>query len=169
MLERAAGFSPDDADRARRLMRAAEAALTAGDGRKAGELAAAAGRHTRDRAVLGRATVVAATVASWSGRIREAYRLWMEAADHYAAARPEATGAPLFRAVEHAWKSGDVAGAEAAAERAERLGLEHAPGSATWPWPPPDSTAPAPRPPPTRSRHCAACSTSTIATAPRSR
>ncbi|WP_199036441.1 helix-turn-helix transcriptional regulator [Glycomyces salinus] len=127
VLERAAGFSPDDADRARRLTRAAEAALTAGDGRKAGELAAAVALHARDRAVLGRATVVAATVATWSGRTREAYRLWMEAADHYAAARPEATGAPLFRAVEHAWKSGDVAGAEAAAERAERLGLEHAP------------------------------------------
>lgn len=127
MFERAATFSPDPDQTGRLLMRAAEAALTAGNGRKAAELAARVGAHTRDRAVLGKATVVAASVASLSGQSRRAFELWMDAADHYTAGRAEATGYPLFRAVEHAWQNGDLEGAAAAAESAERLGLDHAP------------------------------------------
>ncbi|WP_100445258.1 helix-turn-helix transcriptional regulator [Glycomyces xiaoerkulensis] len=127
IFERAASFSPEGSQKGRRLMRAAEAALTAGNGPKAAELAFQVGRFTGDRTVLGRAYTVAASVASWSGDGREAYRLWMEAADHFMAGRHEAAGYPLFRAVELAWQSGDFSRAEVAAEHAERLGLDHAP------------------------------------------
>lgn len=126
VFERAAAFTPGGDAKGRRLLLAAEAALLAGNGPKAGELAFQVGSHTRDRAVLARATTVGASVASWSGEIREAYRMWTEAADHYTASQPEAAGYPLFRAVELAWESGDFSRAEAVAGHAERLGIGHA-------------------------------------------
>ncbi|WP_460539901.1 helix-turn-helix transcriptional regulator [Glycomyces halotolerans] len=126
-FERAASLTPDGPDKGRRLLRGAEAALNAGNGPKATELAEAVGRYTNDRVILARATSVAAAVTSWGGQTREAYRLWMEAAHHYMAGKPEAAGYPLFRAVELAWQSGDFSRAEVAAEHAERLGIDHAP------------------------------------------
>lgn len=126
MFERAAALTPDGHERGRRLLLAAEAALLAGDGPKAAELARAAGRRVRDRSLSARATTVDASVAAWNGEAREGYRMWREAADHYTDAAPEAAGYPLFRAVELAWQSGDFARAEAAAEHAERLGIDHA-------------------------------------------
>ncbi|WP_026928678.1 helix-turn-helix transcriptional regulator [Glycomyces tenuis] len=127
IYERAAAFTPDGHEKGRRLVLAAEAAMLAGNGAKAAELCAQVGYWTRDRRLLARATTVGASVASWGGEVHEAYRLWMEAADHYQASRPEAAGYPLFRAVELAWQGGDFSRAEVTAEYAERLGLEHAP------------------------------------------
>ncbi|GAB3655269.1 ATP-binding protein [Glycomyces tarimensis] len=126
-FERAARLTPDGPEKGRRLLLAAEAALLAGDAVKARELSFEVGRYTRDRALLAEATTVGASVASWGGEIREAFRLWMEAADHYTAAKPEAAGYPLFRAVELAWQGGDFARASEAAARAERLGIDHTP------------------------------------------
>ena len=127
IYERAASFTPDGRKKGRRLVLAAEAAMLGGNGAKAAELAAQVRRETGDRALLARATTVGASVASWSGKIHQAYRLWMEAADHYTASKHEAAGYPLFRAVELAWQSGDFSRAEVAAEHAERLGIDHAP------------------------------------------
>jgi DNA-binding CsgD family transcriptional regulator len=126
-FERAAAFTPDPRERGRRLLRAAEAAVAAGHGPKAQSLANQIGRYTDDRAILARATLMAAIVAAWDNDIREAYRLYMEAADHYVAADITSTGYPLFRAVELAWQAGDFSRAEVAAEYAERLGIDHAP------------------------------------------
>lgn len=126
VFERAASFTPDPAERARRLLRAAEAAVAAGNGPKARDLSIQIGRFTEDRAILARATLMAAMIASWDNDIREAYRLYMEAADHYKAADITSTGYPLFRAVELAWQAGDFSRAEVAAEYAERLGIDHA-------------------------------------------
>ncbi|WP_026925606.1 helix-turn-helix transcriptional regulator [Glycomyces arizonensis] len=126
-FERAAAFTPDGREKGRRLLLAAEAALLAGNAPKAAELSAAVGRQTRDRRHLARATTVGAAVASWGGEIREAYRLWTEAADHYTASNnPQAAGYPLFRAVELAWQGGDFRRAQDAADHAERLGIDHA-------------------------------------------
>ncbi|GAA2145325.1 helix-turn-helix transcriptional regulator [Glycomyces algeriensis] len=127
VFERAAAFTPDPHVRGRRLLRAAEAAVAAGNGSKARVFASQIGRFTDDRAILARATLMAAMVAAWDNDIREAYRLYMEAADHYVAADITSTGYPLFRAVELAWQAGDFSRAEVAAEYAERLGIDHAP------------------------------------------
>jgi DNA-binding CsgD family transcriptional regulator len=127
VFERAAAFTPEGPERGRRLLRAAEAAVASGNGPKARELYEDIGRFASDRSVLARATLIAATVAAWDNDVRESYRLYMEAADHYTAARPEAAGYPLFRAVELAWQAGDFSRAEVAAEHAERLGIEHSP------------------------------------------
>jgi len=127
VLERAAAFTPEGPERGRRLLRAAEAAAMGGNGPKARQLCARIGQYTTDRAVLARATLIAAMVASWDNDVREAYRLYMEAADHYTAAQPEAAGYPLFRAVELAWQAGDFSRAEVAAEHAERLSIDHSP------------------------------------------
>ncbi|WP_158299731.1 helix-turn-helix transcriptional regulator [Glycomyces paridis] len=127
VFERAASFTPEGPERGRRLLRAAEAAASAGNGPKAWALCAEIGQSTNDRAVHARATLIAAMVAGWRNDVREAYRLYMEAADHYTAAQPEAAGYPLFRAVELAWQAGDFSRAEVAAEHAERLDIEHSP------------------------------------------
>lgn len=127
VFERAAAFTPEGPERGRRLLRAAEAAAASGNGPKAWALCAEIGRSTSDRSVHARATLIAAMVASWNNDVREAYRLYMEAADHYTATQPEAAGYPLFRAVELAWQAGDFSRAEVAAEHAERLGIEHSP------------------------------------------
>ncbi|MCC3764042.1 AAA family ATPase [Glycomyces sp. TRM65418] len=127
VFERAAAFTPDAAERGRRLLRAAEAAVAAGNGPKARELLVQIRRYTEDRGILARATLVAAQVAAWENDVRESYRLYMESADHYTAAQPDAAGYPLFRAVELAWQAGDFSRAEVAAEHAERLGIEHSP------------------------------------------
>jgi DNA-binding CsgD family transcriptional regulator len=126
-FERAAAFTPEGPERGRRLLRAAEAAAAAGNGPKARQLCFQIGRSTNDRAVHARATLIAAMVATWDNDVREAYRLYMEAADHYTAAQPEAAGYPLFRAVELSWQAGDFSRAEVAAEHAERLGIDHSP------------------------------------------
>ncbi|MEU6246806.1 AAA family ATPase [Glycomyces sp. NPDC047010] len=126
-FERAASFTPEGPERGRRLLRAAEAAAAAGNGPKARELTFQISRSTGDRAVLARATLIAAMVAAWDNDVRESYRLYMEAADHYTAAQPEAAGYPLFRAVELAWQAGDFSRAEVAAEHAERLAIDHSP------------------------------------------
>ncbi|GAA2270345.1 LuxR family transcriptional regulator [Glycomyces scopariae] len=126
-FERAAAFTPEGPERGRRLLRAAEAAVAAGNGPKARELCFQIGRSTSDRAVHARATLIAALVATWDNDVREAYRLYMEAADHYTAAQPEAAGYPLFRAVELSWQAGDFSRAEVAAEHAERLAIDHSP------------------------------------------
>jgi DNA-binding CsgD family transcriptional regulator len=125
VFERAAAFTPDPAERGRRLLRAVEAAVAAGHGPQAMDLYRQLRRYTEDRAVLARATLSAANVAAWNNDIREAYRLYMESADHYTAAQPEAAGYPLFRAVELAWQAGDFSRAEVAADHADRLGIEH--------------------------------------------
>lgn len=125
VLERAASFTPDPRERARRLLRAAEAALAAGNGPKAKALYGQILRYTDDRALLARATLIVAIVASWDNDIREAYRLYMQAADHYTAAEPESAGYPLFRAVELTWQAGDFTRAEVAADHAARLGIVH--------------------------------------------
>ncbi|WP_205326777.1 LuxR family transcriptional regulator [Glycomyces sp. YM15] len=127
VFERAAAFTPDPRERGRRLLRAAEAAVAAGNGPKARALSAQIERFTEDRAILARATLMAAMVAAWDNDIRESYRLYMEAADHYVAADITSTGYPLFRAVELAWQAGDFSRAEVAAEHAERIGIDHAP------------------------------------------
>ena len=127
VLERAAAFTPDARDRGRRLLRAAEAAMAGGNGPKARELYGQIRRYSDDRAVLARATLIVALVAAWDNDIREAYRLYMEAADHYTAAEPESAGYPLFRAVELAWQAGDFSRAEVAAEHAERVAIGHSP------------------------------------------
>ncbi|WP_030161695.1 AAA family ATPase [Glycomyces sp. NRRL B-16210] len=127
VFERAAEFTPEGPERGRRLLRAAEAAAAGGNGPKAWALCAAIGQSTSDRSVHARATLIAAMVASWNNDVREAYRLYMEAADHYTAAQPEAAGYPLFRAVELAWQAGDFSRAEVAAEHAERLEIAHSP------------------------------------------
>ncbi|WP_158630393.1 helix-turn-helix transcriptional regulator [Glycomyces terrestris] len=126
-FERAAAFTPEGPERGRRLLRAAEAAAAAGHGPKAWELYGHITRSTEDRAILARATLVAAGVAAWNNDVRGSYRLYMEAADHYTAAQPEAAGYPLFRAVELAWQTGDFSRAEVAAEHAERLRIDHSP------------------------------------------
>lgn len=127
MFERAASFTPDVAARGRRLLRAAESAVAAGNGPKARELFNQIRRYTEDRAILARATLMAAHVAAWDNDIRLAYRLYMESADHYTAAQPEAAGYPLFRAVELSWQGGDFSRVEVAAEHAERLDIDHSP------------------------------------------
>ncbi|MEU6860468.1 AAA family ATPase [Glycomyces sp. NPDC046736] len=127
VFERAASFTPEGPERGRRLLRAAEAAAAAGNGPKAWELCAQIGRSTSDRKIHARATIIAGTVAAWNNDVREAYRLYMEAADHFIAAEPESAGYPLFRAVELAWQAGDFSRAEVAAEHAERLGIDHSP------------------------------------------
>jgi DNA-binding CsgD family transcriptional regulator len=127
VFERAAAFTPEGPERGRRLLRAAEAAAAGGNGPKASSLSLQIRQSTDDRAVLARATLIAAMVATWGNDVREAYRLYMEAADHYTAAQPEAAGYPLFRAVELAWQAGDFSRAEVAAERAERLDIAHSP------------------------------------------
>ncbi|WP_168801505.1 helix-turn-helix transcriptional regulator [Glycomyces buryatensis] len=126
VFERAASFTPDGPDKGRRLLLAAQAALSAGNAPKAHDLAGQVARYSDDRLTLAYATIVSASVASWGGDMRAAYRLWLDAADHFTAAKPEAAGYPLFRAVELSWHSGDFARAETAAEHAERLGIEHA-------------------------------------------
>jgi DNA-binding CsgD family transcriptional regulator len=125
VFERAAAFTPDANERGRRLLRAAEAAVAAGNGPKARELFDQIRRYTEDRLVLAQATLMAAHVAAWDNDVRESYRLYMESADHYTDAQHEAAGYPLFRAVELAWQAGDFSRAEVAAEHAERLQIEH--------------------------------------------
>jgi len=126
VLERAASFTPEPRERGRRLMRAMEAAMAAGNGAKVRTLYGQLLRYTDDRAVLARATQIVALVTAWDNDVREAYRLYMEAAEHFNAAGNNSTGYPLFRAVELAWQAGDFSRAEVAAEHAERLGIEHA-------------------------------------------
>jgi DNA-binding CsgD family transcriptional regulator len=126
-FERAAEFTPEGPERGRRLLRAAEAAAAAGNGPKARELTFQIGRSSSDRAVHARACLIAAMVATWDNDVRDAYRLYMEAADHYTAAQPEAAGYPLFRAVELSWQAGDFSRAEVAADHAERLAIDHSP------------------------------------------
>ncbi|MFG3338190.1 ATP-binding protein [Glycomyces sp. NPDC048151] len=126
VLERAASFTPDPVERGRRLLRAAEAAMSAGNGPKVKALYGQVLRYTDDRAVLARATQIVALVTAWDNDVRESYRLYMEAAEHFQAAGNNSTGYPLFRAVELAWQAGDFSRAEVAAEHAERLGIEHA-------------------------------------------
>lgn len=127
VFERAAAFTPEGPERGRRLLRAAEAAAASGNGPKALTLSRSIRQSTSDRKVLARATLIAAMVAAWDNDVRESYRLYMEAADHYTAAKPEAAGYPLFRAVELAWQAGDFSRAEVAAEHAERLDIAHSP------------------------------------------
>nr|WP_255671566.1 AAA family ATPase [Glycomyces amatae] len=127
VFERAAAFTPEGPERARRLLRAAEAAAASGNGPKASQLCDQIRQSTGDRAVLARATLIAAMVAGWGNDVREAYRRYMEAADHYTAAQPQSAGYPLFRAVELAWQAGDFSRAEVAAEHAERLRIDHSP------------------------------------------
>ncbi|GAA1661823.1 LuxR family transcriptional regulator [Glycomyces endophyticus] len=124
-FERAAAFTPEGPERGRRLLRAAEAAAAAGNGPKAWELYGRILASTRDRAILARASLIGALVAAWNNDARGAYRLYMEAADHYTAVQPQAAGYPLFRAVELAWQTGDLSRAEVAAEHAERLAIDH--------------------------------------------
>lgn len=126
VLERAAAFTPDPHERGRRLLRAAEAAMAGGNGPKVKELYGQILRFTDDRKILARATLMVALVTAWDNDIRESYRLYMQAADHFIAAGDQSTGYPLFRAVELAWQAGDFSRAEVAAEHAERLGIEHA-------------------------------------------
>jgi DNA-binding CsgD family transcriptional regulator len=127
IFERAALFTPDPRERGRRLLHATEAAVAAGNGPKARSLYEQILRYSDDRAVLARATLMAALVAAWANDVRESYRLYMEAADHYVAADITSTGYPLFRAVELAWQAGDFSRAEVAAEYAERIGIAHSP------------------------------------------
>jgi ATP/maltotriose-dependent transcriptional regulator MalT len=108
-------------------VRAAELAHVAGQRDKAVELAWLAEREVEEAALRARAVIVRAEIATWAGDVRPAYELWMEATERFASVGDPSTGYPLFRAVETAWMGADFSRAEVAAERAERLGIDHAP------------------------------------------
>ncbi|GAB2712026.1 helix-turn-helix transcriptional regulator [Kitasatospora kifunensis] len=80
-LERAAEFSPAEADRARRYANAIRAASNAGDPSWVGELYTKVAAVTEDRDMLCASACGAAMALSFYGRQREAFQVLMGAAD----------------------------------------------------------------------------------------
>jgi DNA-binding CsgD family transcriptional regulator len=120
-LERAASYTPEPAERARRLVEASQTAYAAGMVEKALELAEKAERLTDDHVLLARTALIRATILSWAGDAG-AFEVWMESAEHYAVTGHENTGYPLLRGVWNAWETGDFGKVEYANELATRFG-----------------------------------------------
>ncbi|MCH7232843.1 AAA family ATPase [Glycomyces sp. L485] len=120
-LERAASFTPDPCERARRLVEASHTAYAAGLVDKAIELAEKAERLTDNHVLLARTALIRATILSWAGDAG-AFDVWMESAEHYAVNGHENTGYPLLRGVWNAWETGDFGKVEYANELATRFG-----------------------------------------------
>lgn len=126
VFERSAELTSDAKLRASRRVSAAEAAVVAGEPKRAVVLAEAAERELDQPDELARAAVVRATAATWSGDPAAALRMWMEAAEQRFADAPLTAGYPMFRAVEAAWFAGDLDGAQQVAARAQGMGLRDA-------------------------------------------
>ncbi|WP_168801504.1 helix-turn-helix transcriptional regulator [Glycomyces buryatensis] len=120
-MERAASFTPDPCERARRLVEASQTAYAAGLVEKALELAESAERLTDNHVLLARTALIRATILSWAGDLG-AFEVWMESAEHYAVNGNENTGYPLLRGVWNAWETGDFTKVEYANELATRFG-----------------------------------------------
>lgn len=114
---RAARLTPDQAERARRNVMAAEAAAEAGDLDMADELAElAAGAATAPQLRI-RIAMTRATVSSARGRLRAAHGLLLEAAD----LEPQQALWPLIGSRVLAWNSGENDLAASTLERLTRL------------------------------------------------
>ncbi len=120
-LERAASFTPESEERARRLVAASQTAYVAGLVDKAVELAEKAERLTENHELLARTALIRATILSWAGDAG-AFEVWMASAEHYAVNGHENTGYPLLRGVWNAWETGDFGKVEYANELATRFG-----------------------------------------------
>jgi DNA-binding CsgD family transcriptional regulator len=105
-LERAARLTPDEDDRARRLLRAAECYRVLGHGAAALTLAAEAVELTGDPGRQAEARRVSGRIAARSGSPREAHAIFLEAAE-LVAADPEAAAALLVEAVDPCIRGGD--------------------------------------------------------------
>lgn len=124
--ERAAWLSPDSAQRTRRLMEAAKAALEAGQLDRADSLAEQPGSSSHDATYLVNRAMVHATSANWRGNPLTAHRIWTETAKKVADEQPNSASYMLFHAVEAAWIAADFDAVHQSAELAERLDLPRA-------------------------------------------
>jgi DNA-binding CsgD family transcriptional regulator len=129
-LERAARLTPHDAQRARRLVAAAVAALDAGQPEVAVALASQVTALTSEPAALAEIARVRAWEAMELGAVRQAHRLVVDGADAVADADPRAASALLMIAVIAGWWSGDAKLVQDVADRMTRMALPSPAGPA---------------------------------------
>ena len=127
--ERAARLSGDDVDRARRFLAAGEAAWYAGEDTRAIALLEEAIRHDRSPSGRARARAVTGLVAARGGSLVQARDLLTEAAVEAEAEAPDEALLLDAEVVDVCFYLLDAAGAEAAADRAERLLRTRSPGT----------------------------------------
>jgi DNA-binding CsgD family transcriptional regulator len=106
-LERAADLSPEPAEQARRLVSAAEAAVSAGQADWAWDLATRATGLTRDRDLRSRGERISGQALAWSGRYRSAAQVLLPLAREAAAPDPAAAWGSLGLAATAAYLDGD--------------------------------------------------------------
>jgi len=121
--QRAAELSPDQADRGRRLVTAAEAAVHSGQLQRAAVLADRAAAHPLEPAALGQVAMIRASLADDRNRPLESYGILLDAAGPVARGARDTATCLLFSAVESAWMASDFAAVDAAADQARSLGL----------------------------------------------
>ncbi|WP_328406994.1 helix-turn-helix transcriptional regulator [Nocardia sp. NBC_00403] len=123
--ERAARLSPDPADRACRLVAAAEAALDAGQHQRALELADET-VHSMDAGPEDRArlAIVRARNEFDRGSLRAAHRLLVDGAADLASVKPHHAARLLIGAATAAWTTGDLSAVAAARITMAELDLE---------------------------------------------
>jgi DNA-binding CsgD family transcriptional regulator len=111
-LERAADLSPEPADQARRLMAAAEAAVSAGQTEWARDLASRALQLTEEAELRSRGQHVAGQALTWSGRFSAAAEILLPLARENARRDPAAAWHALALAATAAYQAGAPAGVQ---------------------------------------------------------
>ncbi|MEV4671406.1 MULTISPECIES: ATP-binding protein [Actinomadura] len=127
LYERAARFSPDPGESARRLAAAASAAADAGQFARATTLAAEAEPDAADPTALAGLARTRAMVAMAEGYPESAHRLLTGAADAVAGHSPDAAVALYFEALIPAWTGGDYAAMASTAQRVSDLDVAGGP------------------------------------------
>jgi hypothetical protein len=122
-FERSAALTPFGADRARRMVAAAEAAAEAGHRQWAAELVGCTESVTDDPQLRARLALVRAQLADADGDVVETHRLLLEAAGPAAGAAPDVAAELLLWAVEAGWSARDRGMVEQVAETAAELGV----------------------------------------------
>ncbi len=120
-LERAADLSPEPADQARRLVAAAEAAVSAGQADWARGLATRALGLTRDRDLRSRGQRVSGQALAWSGRCLGATEILLPLARETASHDPAAAWNALGLAATAAYQAGDPEGVRAVTDTLAKL------------------------------------------------
>src|SRR5436190_4649292 len=124
-FERSARLTTDDADRARLLLAAGDAAWLGGDAERTLTLLADARAHTNDRALLARVDHLHGHVAMRRGPVMSGYELTVSAAEEIASSDPDLAAFMLADAVLASVYAADRPAMLAAAERGATLAREH--------------------------------------------